>query len=368
MAGQLKPTKAELRQQEKRRELSQQGKQFRQRTTVMTMQLLTSWVGEERAKEAAGRISAALATSAASARDPSAIYKCTPDSIARCVAVAALTGIMPSNGAGALAYLVPRAPRKNETPQLNYQLSHRGLNALAARAGRVMIAIPVSRHDEITVDETGEVNLSKRDIDNPPESEDDLRGVVILVKSLETGSVIARGYMPQRDIHKRRAMSQAWRSGSGPWIDWYVEMCMKTAMHYAIGRGWCTLDDTEAARALQADVDGDLAPGDPMAAIENEEDPGSLTLEAKIQKQAQSSGAADAMSTPAGDPKAEPEDPKAEPEDWEVILNDAEAVIRHSPSSDEVERAWATVGELDGVPIGDFQRIKKLYHARQEAK
>lgn len=33
---------------------------------------------------------------------------------------------------------------------------------------------------------------------------------------------------------------------------------MKTAMHYAIGRGWCIIDDTEAARALNADVEAEL--------------------------------------------------------------------------------------------------------------
>jgi hypothetical protein len=33
---------------------------------------------------------------------------------------------------------------------------------------------------------------------------------------------------------------------------------MKTAMHYAISRGWCVIDDTEAVRALSADVADDV--------------------------------------------------------------------------------------------------------------
>ena len=37
---------------------------------------------------------------------------------------------------------------------------------------------------------------------------------------------------------------------------------MKTAMHYAIGRGWCVIDDTEAVRALQADVQSDIIDGE----------------------------------------------------------------------------------------------------------
>jgi hypothetical protein len=33
---------------------------------------------------------------------------------------------------------------------------------------------------------------------------------------------------------------------------------MKTAMHYAIARGWCVIDDTDAQRALSADVESDI--------------------------------------------------------------------------------------------------------------
>src|SRR3990167_6862887 len=64
--------------------------------------------------------------------------------------------------------------------------------------------------------------------------------------------------MPKSLIEKRRAMSRSW-NGNGqkysPWHNWPVEMAIKTAMHYAIGRGWCVIDDTDAARALNADAE-----------------------------------------------------------------------------------------------------------------
>ena len=234
---------------------------FRDVATNIAGSLLREWVGPERASEAIGRISAALSASAASARDPSDFYACTPASIATCVAISALTGLMPGTGSSALAYVVPQRPRANEAPQLQYSLSHRGLNALARRCGQTMVAVPIGFDDMIEVSEDGEVRVISRDIDKPPTEWDELRGVVVLVKELATGNVIVRGWVPRILIEKRRTMSRSW-SGKGreysPWTKWPVEQAIKTAMHYAIGRGWCVIDDTAASRALSADMAGDV--------------------------------------------------------------------------------------------------------------
>lgn len=240
-------------------------REFRRTSSGVAKSLLRDWVGEERAKEAAGRISVAVSACAASARKPDDFYLCTPDSVARCVAIAALTEMMPGTGPTALAYLIPRRPRKGEAPQLQYQLSHRGLNALARRTGQTMIPVPISRRDELRFSPDGDVEVVHRDIDNPPTSEADLRGVIVLVRELRSGVTVCRGWVPVSIINKRRegsdsykfALKESWAKETDPWHQWYVEMAVKTAMHYAISRGWCVIDDSAAVRAMSIDQLGD---------------------------------------------------------------------------------------------------------------
>lgn len=241
-------------------------KAFRQLVCTMGSSLLKDWVGEDRAAEATGRIASALSSAAACAKKPQDFYNATPTSIANCVALSALTNIMPSTGAGSLAYLIPRAPRKGEQPQLQYQLSHRGLNALASRSGQIMVAITVSHKDQIGFTQDGEVIVQHIDFDNPPSTFGELRGVIVIVRRIDSALVIARGWVPKRTIEKRRAESdsyqyavrETWAQKTDPWHKWPVEMSIKTAMHYAIGRGWCVIDDTTSIRALAADVSGSM--------------------------------------------------------------------------------------------------------------
>lgn len=239
---------------------------FRQLTSKIATSLLAEWVGEERSGEAVGRISAALAAAASAAKNPADFYACTPQSIGTCIAIAALTQIMPGNGASALAYVVPRRPRKGEQPELQFMFSHRGLNALARRTGQTMIALPISVRDEVTVNHHGDVNVLSRDIDNPPTSEDDFRGCLIAVREISTGTTTCCGWVAKSVVDVRRDGSDAyryaerndWAQASDPWHKWYVEMAMKTAMHYAISRGWCTIDDAAATRALSAEQGQEL--------------------------------------------------------------------------------------------------------------
>lgn len=239
---------------------------FRKNVTNYASNLLRGWVGDERASEATGRLAVALSTAAASARKPDDFYNCTQQSIAAVVAISALTGIMVGTGANALAYAIPRRPRQGQPPQLQYQLSHRGIAALASRAKKVLLAVPVSVTDEIKVDDSGDVSFTFRDFDNPPLNEEQLRGVVAVVKDAVTGSILAKQWVSKSVINERRDGSDSYKYALGhdyakstdPWHVWYVEMAMKTAMHYAIARGWCVIDDTEALRALNADVQSDV--------------------------------------------------------------------------------------------------------------
>lgn len=249
---------------------------FRQKAQNMARTLLTDWVGEERTNEATGRIATSLAASRAAASNTDDFDDCTPESVATVIAVSALTGIMPSTGSTALAYVVPRRPRRNEKPQLQYMLSHRGINALARRSGQTMLAIPVSKRDQIEVIDSGEVVILNRDIDNPPNDYDDLRGVVVVVKELSTGRVTFSGFVAKTVIDKRRAISLS--GDRGPWGRWAVEMASKTAMHYAVGRGWIVIDDTAANRALSTDVEQDTRK-EPIDSVARPSSIAAITLE-----------------------------------------------------------------------------------------
>jgi recombinational DNA repair protein RecT len=265
-------------------------RKFRADAASIASGLLKDWVGEERAAEAIGRVSVALAASAASSKKPEEFWDCTPESVGRVIAISALTGIMPSTGATALAYAIPRRARQGEPPQLQYQLSHRGIAALAKRSGLHLLAIPIGHNDTIEPDANGVVRVLNRDFDNPPIEEKDLRGVQVLVRDIETGHVLASEFLAKKIIDKRRSVSDSyqfaekprneWAKESSPWHVWYVEMAMKTAMHYAISRGWCVVDDTEAVRALSIDASEDV-----VRTIEGSAIPaakGLAALEAKI--------------------------------------------------------------------------------------
>lgn len=241
-------------------------REFRELTATIASSLLTDWVGAERAKEATGRIAAALAASAASAKNPNDFYECTPQSIGKCIAIAALTQIMPGAGPAALAYCVPKRPRKGEPPQLQFWFSHRGLAALAARGGFLVIPVPVGLNDSLSVVD-GEVTASVQSPDDPPMTWEDLRGVTVIVKAIATGVTLFRGWVPKKLIDQRRRASDTFRWAEGqadwakqtsPWHAWPVEMAMKTGIHYAIGRGWCMIDDTAAMRALSIEQAQDV--------------------------------------------------------------------------------------------------------------
>jgi recombinational DNA repair protein RecT len=256
--------------------------EFRQTVTRISGLLLSEWVGEARASEAIGRVSTAIAAAASSSKNPADVYGCTAQSVATVVAISALTGIMPGTGAGALAYVVPRSVRRGEQKQLCYQLSHRGLCALAERCGTKIIPIPVAVTDSIEVTADGEVRVNQIDVDNPPTTEAELRGVIVLIKDRETGRVIFTGFVPRKLINARRAVSQDYRySGENSiWGTWYVEQAMKTAIHYAVGRGWAVIDDTAVQKALTIDVEAEMIQAASKPALTLDEalgDPAAIT-------------------------------------------------------------------------------------------
>ncbi len=347
--------------------------QFRAMAARIAGDLLTTWVGEERAKEAVGRISAALSASAAAARDPQDFYDCTPASIATCVAIAALTGIMPSTGPAALAYIIPQRPRKGEAPQLQYSLSHRGLNALARRCGQTMIAVPIGVQDEVQIDGFGQAVIQRMNMDDPPTKWDELRGVVVVVRELTTNNVIHRGWVPKKIIEARRAMSRTAKSDYSPWNHWPIEMACKTAMHYSIGRAWCVIDDTEAARALACDVDDDG--GMPQVGVQEPPTPGRHYLR-------QTNGQAGQSPAPSREPQQEPEqEPETGPDEEKTSEPEGAHEVEQFNMRDQLlERMGSADGPAALEAVGadmarnrmflgedHYRTCETAYQARQQA-
>ena len=133
-----------------------------------------------------------------------------------------------------------------------------------------MVAIPISYTDVIETTEAGDVVIRSMDLDNPPTTEAELRGVIVQVKRIDTGILVCSAWVPKKLIDQRRDTSDSyrfaekneWAKASSPWHAWPVPQAMKTAMHYVIGRGLCVIDDTEAQRALAADVQSDIIDGE----------------------------------------------------------------------------------------------------------
>lgn len=207
---------------------------------------ISRMLGSEAGAMAASRVAMAFRQAAATAKDPSALYRCSGESIGACVAMSAGTGLMPG-GAFAQVYLVPKGGT------LGWWITHRGIIELARRAGYQIRATPVYHGEafEFGEDEGGLRIAHTPDIDatHKPET---LRGVLVRVYETATHRQIDALFVNRAEIEKRRMKSQM--RDSGPWADWYVEMAIKTAVKYAAGRGVIAFDDS-GLQALGHDSD-----------------------------------------------------------------------------------------------------------------
>ncbi len=201
-------------------------------------------LGGERAKEASGRIM--LALSAAQSLNP-AIVNCTMDSVARCIAQATLTGIMPG-GSSPKAYLVPKSPGRGQPPELNYWVTHRGLLEFARRAGWVVQTTLVGTYEQFEL-ENDEIR-HKPDPDRIPKvvfvggaAVNELRGIIVRAFPVDNPAAKVHRWIPLATLDERRLKSDTKAQAWSPWNQWPLEMYEKTAIKYAAGRGVFNMDD-----------------------------------------------------------------------------------------------------------------------------
>jgi recombinational DNA repair protein RecT len=211
------------------------------------MRQLSASLGTEAGKKAAQSLTMAFAAAARVARNPNALFECSPGSVAACVALSIETGLYPG-GPNPTVYLVPQAARRGEQPELQWRITHRGLAILAERAGFVVRAVPVDVADHLKVS-LGSVTEHESDPDSWPTWET-LRGVAVVVQKVSTGATLATVWMPRKAIEQRRAIAR----DQGVWNAWSVEMSQKTAIKYVFSRGAVPTDSPELRAALEADA------------------------------------------------------------------------------------------------------------------
>ena len=215
---------------------------FADKVSQLANAFLTQLVGPEKVEQASGRL--ALAIRQAAASNPK-LYDCSLQSVAECVAKSALTGLMPG-GVKPLVYLIPRSNR------LEWQVSARGLQALAERVGwRSLTARPVHADDLYEVILGSEERIVHKPSGKWAETFESLQGMY--VKGTHESGMVVCVDVPIGVIRARKAVSQ---SGS-VWSKWPIEMAQKTAVAWAISRGYfgSLEQSTEMSVALSQPVE-----------------------------------------------------------------------------------------------------------------
>jgi len=222
---------------------------FRRVVETTATSFLKSMVGEERAKEAAGKLSVALRQLGLTTPK---LYECTQESVAQSIAMCALTGLNPG-GAYPGCYLIPRnqsiktANGWQKVMRMNWQLSWRGMLSLAKRAGWDVRCYPVHKDEalELTYEPEPRV-LYRPNPDAAVTKWDELRGCVVYATNRDRGLTESM-WVPRAIIEARRDASEGYKYGAekkdSVWHLWPVEMAMKAAIRYAISRGLVPMDD-----------------------------------------------------------------------------------------------------------------------------
>lgn len=211
--------------------------QFLKTTESFAQRTLTSMLGEEEGKKRAAQFAATF--SAASAANPD-IQACSAQSVAAAMVSSIITGILPGGPAPG-CYLIPKSGA------LQWWLNHRGMIALAKRAGQRIQVRPIFPGDVFDAydDENG-VHF-KYENKHPPESEEYkfLIEVVVIVRD-ESGALLdlhrcSKGYI--EDCRKVKGVGPVWNT-------WPLEMAYKTAIKSAVARGVITLTADSATRQV----------------------------------------------------------------------------------------------------------------------
>lgn len=211
---------------------------------------LVATLGGDRGKAAAARVALAIAATLRSTKKPQDILDCTPESVINCVAMSALTGLMPS-GPTPKVYLVPQRPRKDAPPELQWRITSRGYIELGRRSGVSIMAAAIDEKDRLKISIGRVVEHEQADVTAQPTWESML-GVAVVATNIADGSTICCPWVPRQTIEERRAKSR--NDGDGSiWSQWPVEMAIGAAIRWCFARGFIPCEGAELEAAIEED-------------------------------------------------------------------------------------------------------------------
>lgn len=165
-----------------------------------------------------------------------------PNSLQAAILNVAAIGIS-LNPAQQHAYLVPR------DGAICLDISFRGLVKLATDCGAIKWAKAELVYDNDTFEWNGPASAPTHKAD-PFGDRGAIKGGYCIAK-LPDGEVLV-DVMPVDEINKVRDTSKAYKSGKGPWVDWYEEMAKKTLVKRAYKSWPQTKDRDRLDRAVAA--------------------------------------------------------------------------------------------------------------------
>lgn len=179
------------------------------------------------------------------ARKTPALLDCEPRSIVLALAQSAAIGIFPNTPTNR-AYLIPYKT------ECQLQVSYPGLIELAMRTALVssVKGVAVYKADEFDIFEGSEARIHHKPAIVNRGGDDDIIGAYGLIR-FRSGEAQFR-WLDRAALDKRRAMS---KGKSGPWFDWYKEMCEKTGVKYVLRQ--CSLSDSDESERLMMAVNHD---------------------------------------------------------------------------------------------------------------
>lgn len=174
---------------------------------------------------------------------------CTPQSIGYCIALSALSGLLPG-GPAPDVWLIPRRrklPDGSRVQEANWQISARGYQRLARRAGWDLMPVLVYHGERFEITRgTSPGIVHVPDVDTAQS-----------YQTIRLGYAVATGpdgrrdfcYLRKDQIDQRRAKAQ----DDTIWSEWPEEQALKTVAAYA-GRRELFPCDPAARHAINADI------------------------------------------------------------------------------------------------------------------
>lgn len=146
-----------------------------------------------------------------------------------------------------LAYLVPRRLKRNEDPKVMLDISYRGLITIGVETGAIRWAKAELVYEQDKFIYKGPAEKPEHFCD-PFSTE---RGLVrggYCIAELPSGGVLVEA-MSKADMDKIRDVSEAFKKGFGPWVDWADQMQLKSIVKRA--SKWWPKSTARMAKALE---------------------------------------------------------------------------------------------------------------------